>query len=456
MTTLHIGNNRTEEMVGDLAHLAPLERVAAGCGAQRMLWFAADGDVLVLPWAPEPFYLAYVTGLTGTRPESLTVVVPPTESGAPATAGEAGSGVLTAARLADPGFRAELGRVLAERAAAGQPVHRVLAIAPNATVAGLATALGLEQALPGAEFVAQGGLALVNSKAVFRALAAGVGVAISPGTVAGSPAEVEAAVNGILESGRSVMLKVEYQGGGFGNEVLTRAERVTPAGAQRAVELPDRAAVADYLAERWGWLTGGRAQRVVVERYFTDAVALYAEYAVLGDRIELHGCGEMLMDPVVVGEITPPVTPEPAVLAELIEQSGRLTEALRAIGYRGTLSADAFLTPKGELYFSEVNARITGSTHLHDALFARLVGPELRGSRTILELAGLTVPSFPEALAAVAAAGLAFDPVARTGVVFSCDFAVADGSVMYCVIAEDAERARSVERRLTALFPAAS
>ncbi|MFI6843869.1 peptide ligase PGM1-related protein [Kitasatospora sp. NPDC050467] len=439
MTTLCIGNNRTEEMVGDLTGMTPLERLFAGCGAQRMLWFAEDHDVLVLPWAPDPAYLGYVTGLTGTRAESLTVVVPPS--------GGEGDDILTPDRLADPGFREELRRALA-----GRRVDKVLAISPNAAVADLAVALGAEHALPGHAFAAQGGNALVNSKAVFRALAAGAGVPVPPGTVATSPQQVEAAVNGLLEQGHSVMMKVEYQAGGFGNEILSRDEQVTPAGAQRAVSLADRAAVASYVAERWEWLTGGRSQRVVVERYFTDAVPLYAEFAIGGHGSVLSGCGEMVMDPVVVGEITPPVTPDAGTLAELVDLAARLCESLRVLGYRGTLSADAFLTPKGELYFSETNGRLTGSTHLHDALFARLVGAEHRTARVILELAGLHVPSFPEAVAAVERAGLAFDPATRTGVVFSADFGPADGSVMYCVIAEDAAAARAAEGRLLGLF----
>lgn len=215
MTTLCIGNNRTEEMVGDLTGMTPLERLFAGCGAQRMLWFAEDHDVLVLPWAPDPAYLGYVTGLTGTRAESLTVVVPPS--------GGEGNDILTPDRLADPGFREELRRALA-----GRRVDKVLAISPNAAVADLAVALGAEHALPGHAFAAQGGNALVNSKAVFRALAAGAGVPVPPGTVATSPQQVEAAVNGLLEQGHSVMMKVEYQAGGFGNEILSRDEQVTP------------------------------------------------------------------------------------------------------------------------------------------------------------------------------------------------------------------------------------
>ncbi|MET8546707.1 zinc-binding dehydrogenase [Kitasatospora sp. NPDC004799] len=439
MTRLCIANSRTEEMVGDLTGMTPSEKSFAGCGAQRMLWWAEDGDVLVLPGAPDPAFLAYVTGLTGVRAGGLTFVVPPP--------GAQGGQVLTADRLADPDFRAELRRVLAGRA-----VDEVLAISPNGAVAELAAALGVAEAMPGRPFAAQGGNALVNSKAGFRALAAGVGVPIPPGTVAGSPAEVEAAVEHLLGQGHSVMVKVEFQGGGLGNEILARDEEVAAVGAERVVPLPDRAAVAGYVAERWSWLTGGRGQRVVVERYFADSAPLYAQFVIDDTAAVLAGCGEMVMRPVVVGEITPPVTPGADVMAELVRQGARLCEALRVIGYRGTVSADAVLTPKGELYFHETNARLTGSSHLHDVFLGRLLRPEHRGARHLLELAGLTVPSFAEAVAAVGAAGLAFDPETGTGVLFSSDFGPADGSVMYCVVAESPAAARTLEAALLALF----
>ncbi|MFF7992651.1 peptide ligase PGM1-related protein [Kitasatospora xanthocidica] len=439
MTTLCIANNRTEEMVGDLTGMAPLEQLFAGCGAQRMLWWAEDGDVLVLPWGPDPEYLAYVTGLTGVRADSLTFVVPPP--------GAQGDQVLTTDRLADPVFRAELGRVLA-----GRTVEEVLAISPNGAVAELAAALGLAHVMPGQAFAAQGGNALVNSKAGFRAVAAGVGVPIPPGRVAGSPAEVEDAIEQLLAQGHSVMVKVEFQAGGFGNEVLAREERVDAAGAERVVRLADRAAVAGYVAERWSWLTGGRGQRVVVERYFADSAPLYAQFLIDDAAVVLSGCGEMVMRPVVIGEITPPVTPGAEVRAELVAQGARLCEALRVIGYRGTVSADAVLTPKGEIYFHETNGRLTGSSHLHDVYFGRLLREEHRHSRYILELAGLKVPSFAEAVAAIGGAGLAFDPETGTGVLYSCDFGPADGSVMYCAVAESPEATRALETALLALF----
>jgi Pre ATP-grasp domain len=64
MTTLHIANSRTEDMVGDLALQTDIERRIGGGNAQRVAWFAREGDVLVLPWAPEDVYLDYVAELT--------------------------------------------------------------------------------------------------------------------------------------------------------------------------------------------------------------------------------------------------------------------------------------------------------------------------------------------------------------------------------------------------------
>ena len=98
MTTLHIANSRTADMVGgDLLLQTDVEwRIASG-HAQRVAWFARDGDVLVLRWAPEDVYLDYVTELTGTRRSSLRLVVPPP--------GAVGTDILSPDRLEHEGFR---------------------------------------------------------------------------------------------------------------------------------------------------------------------------------------------------------------------------------------------------------------------------------------------------------------------------------------------------------------
>ena len=75
--------------------------------------------------------------------------------------------------------------------------------------------------------------------------------------------------------------------GGFGNEVLSPVDGVRPTGALRVVVLSDRRAVEEYLSERWEWLTDGRRNRLIVERYFPDSVPLYVEFLLSDSGVDL-------------------------------------------------------------------------------------------------------------------------------------------------------------------------
>ncbi|GAA3853445.1 hypothetical protein GCM10022243_18830 [Saccharothrix violaceirubra] len=438
MAKLIIANSRTEEMVGDLSLLTPDERVAGGWGAQRLFWFASDGDVLVLPWVAQDRYVDYVLGLTGTDRASLTLVVPPT--------GYLGEELLTPDRLADEGFRARLREALA-----GKGIDRIVTAYDDAYVVDLAKHLGIEHALPGFAFSEQGGDALVNSKAAFRAVAAGVGVAIAPGTIAGRPELAESTIGAILGRGDSVIVKKEFAGGGFGNEILATDATVRPAGARNVVLLADADAIKAYVAEKWSWLTGGRDDRLVIEQYFTGSATVYAEFVVADDASHLLGTGEILMEPVAIGEIVPPrsITPEQHV--ELVDAGRRLCDAFRGLGYRGNISADAIRTGDGRIVFSETNGRLTGSTHLHAVLRDRMLRPDFRGERVMVERAVWSVPSFEGAVDALVAAGLAFDPETGTGVVLTGNYVPVNGKVMYCVVGKDFESAEAVAASLAGL-----
>lgn len=452
MRTLLIGNSRTEEMVGDLTRLSPQAREAAAYGAHRMLWYATEGDVVVLPTPPDDAFAEYVAGLTGTPRASFTVLSP-----AP---GRLGDGLLTPDRLADPALHEALREALRDTLpqapgrgpAGGASGLRVLPVYADAAVAGLARRLGAEAALPGHAFHAQGGSALVNSKAAFRAVAAGAGVPIAPGTVVADPGEAARAIGALLGAGHCVMVKQEFSGGGQGNEILAPVPGVEVKGAPRALVLSGRAAVEAYVAERWPWLTEGGRHRLAVERYFVGAVPVYAEFDVADHGVDLVGTGEMLTDTVVVGEIVPADATLPAdAVAELVEVGRVLCEAYRALGYRGTISADAYRTAEGEIRFCEANGRMTGSTHLHTAMAGRLVGAGRRPRRVLLS-GECPAPPFPAAAAALAGAGHAFDPATGLGVVLVNEFGAAAGVVLYCVVAEDAAGARERQRALAPLF----
>lgn len=437
VTALIIANNRTEEM-GEIAAMTPVDRAAGGCGTQRMLWFARDGDVVVLPFLSTDGYVDYVTSLTGTHPESLTLLAPPADSW--------GTDLLTVERLGDERFRSQLGDVLARR-----PVDEIVACVSNASVAELAVSLGIEGALPGHRFSAQGGAALANSKAVFRAVAAGAGVPTAPGAVVRREEQAEAVIAAFLARGHSVIVKQELAGGGAGNEILSPIDGIEPAGARKIVVLRDASEIRRYLAERWPWLTLRGSHLVVIERYFTGATPLYAEFLVTDEGCELRGTGEMLMDPVVVGEVVPPPSLTPAAHGELVEGGRRLCEAFRAIGFRGNMSADAILTSDGELCFNEANGRLTGGTHLHLAIRDRILGDDYRARRVLLERTGWKASSFPAALERLTAAGLAYQPTTRTGIIVTTSFASALGTLMYCVVAEDMAHAKELDRRLASL-----
>jgi hypothetical protein len=438
MSKLIITNSRTEEMVGDLALLTPEERLAGGWGAQRMFWFAADGDVLVLPWIAEDEYVDYVLGLTGTDRSTLTLLVPPP--------GYLGPELLTPDRLADEQFREELREVLA-----GRDIDKMLTAYDDTFVVELAKAMGVEHALPGFAFSEQGGDALVNSKAAFRAVAAGIGVAIAPGIIASTPDQAEGTIARILGRGDNVIVKKEFAGGGFGNEILAAAEGVRPTGARNVVVLPDVDAIKLYVAERWSWLTGERDDRLVIEQYFADAVTVYAEFVVTDEGCDLLGTGEIVMEPVAIGEIVPPQSITPDAHDELVVMGRRICEAFRGVGYRGNISADAIRTQDGDIVFSETNGRLTGSTHLHAVLRDRMTHPRHRGDRVMVERAAWTVPSFASAVEQLAANGLAFDKETATGVVLTANYVPVNSMVMYCVVSEDFESAKGIVEAIAAL-----
>ena len=438
MTALIVGNTRTVEMAGDLSALTPAQLCRGGYAAQRLLWSARDGDVVVLPWLPPDRYLEYLTALTGTTASSLALIVPPP--------GRLGADLVTPDRLADPAFRDRLRGVVRDR-----PIRTVLAVYNDRSITDLARAMGVEAALPGYRFSAQGGDALVNSKAAFRAVAAGAGVPTAEGMVVAQQQEARDAIAEMLGDGHHVIVKQEFHGGGFGNEILSATDDIPPVGAPRVVVLPDRRSVTEYVAQRWDWLTGDRAHRLVVERYVPGSRTIYAEYLVTADGADLRGTGEILMDPVAVGVIVPPSL-DSDTESRLIHGGRQLCESYRVLGYRGNISADAILTPAGEVLFTETNGRLTGSTHLYTVVRDRLIGAAYQKDRIVLERSGWPVPSFSAAEAALLAAGLSYEPGRRVGVLLTSERIPDDGTLSYCVVAEDLASVEDQERGVKALF----
>lgn len=169
---------------------------------QRIFWLARPGDIVVLPAPPDAVFLRHVCALVGMRAEQLTIVVVPE--------GRHGGG-----KLLDPlslRSAALIDRLLPLAPACSE----VFCLWPGVQTAQLAARLGLRHALPGAPFFQQGGDALVNSKATFRALAAACGTPIPRGTVCRSVEELGIAARTLLDDTAGVMVKQAHNGAAAG------------------------------------------------------------------------------------------------------------------------------------------------------------------------------------------------------------------------------------------------
>ncbi|MEU3096479.1 peptide ligase PGM1-related protein [Streptomyces sp. NPDC006967] len=434
-----ISNQRTEEMVGDLGVLAPDYRRYVGNQAQRMAWCLEAGDLLVLPMPISEEFLRYILEHLRIDRDTVQVLVPPP--------GVFGEGVLSADRLFAEPFLSAL-----RAAAATQGVDQVLPFHFDSAVSALVRELGLEAEVPGYGLLEQGGGRLLNSKAMFRALAGGAGVPVPEGAVCRSLQETEAFLwENLLSRGEPAILKQDFHVAGFGNEVVSPVAGVDPVGALRTVVTPDREAVTAYLKDRWPWLTDGGRNLVVVERYFADSLPIAAEFDVTDTDVRCVGHGEMRMKPVLNGHIWPAPAARNNGFTDFLEAAQRLCVPIQAMGYRGVVSVDAIVVPGGDILLNEYNCRVSGSTHAH-RIRDRVVGRAAE-ERVLVELRRCTFPPFPVLLDALKAEGLHYDPRTQTGVLLTVDdHSSAGGYGEYCVVAESVTAAERMEKEITDLL----
>ncbi|MDF3302112.1 peptide ligase PGM1-related protein [Streptomyces tropicalis] len=439
MPKLIVSNQRTDEMIGDLGTLPPEYRRYVAGQAQRMIWLAGPGDVFVLPVELDEEFLSYVARLKGVDRSSWTVVVPPV--------GRLGEDVLSRDRLEDPGFVARLRAAVREHG-----VRTILPFHFDRVSVRLARTLGLDAHTPGFPFAAQSGTALLNSKATFRALAVGHGIPVPHGTVTDDRAEAEEFLWDALGAGRPVIAKQDFHVGGIGNEIVSPVPGVRPIGATGTEVVTDRAALAAHLDRRWASWTGPHRGRVVLEHYTPESPAIYSELRVEDDGVRLVGHGEMRMKPVINGLVVPAPSQRLAAFATFLDDSRRLSGTLRRIGYRGSLSVDAIVTPDERILVNEINGRVVGSAHIH-RIGEELVGGNYPEERVLVEKRRVAFPDFRTTLDELVDAGLAYDAARRTGVVVTVhDNGRTGGFGGSCLIAPDDTAVRELEEEVDALF----
>jgi hypothetical protein len=371
--------------------------------AQRMLWFAEPGDVVVAMAPPDAAFLAHVAGVKGFDPGELTVHVIP--------AGRF-EGMVDHLALDTDEFAA-LVRPYAASAT------EVLAAWPSPHVASFVERLGIADRWPGHALFAQGACEPLNSMGGFRAWAAAAGAPISRGSVCRSKDDAVRASADLLASTRAIVVKKAHGGAGAGNHIVTTSAEVEleRAGGKYVTVLDGSAAsVASFWDEHWEWASAGGAYPVVVEEFQAGARSIYAEFDCSAEGARLCAIGELSFGHRQLERETVPAQGVAELARErLIAGARRLADYYWALGYRGPLSADAVVSPSDEVVFTEVNAQYTGSTHLY-----RVLGALAGDDRVVTQVT--TPPFWPIAstegfLAGVAASGCSFDPVERRGIV---------------------------------------
>lgn len=442
MPKIVLANVDNEMMCGDLSLFGPADLAEAAIGGWELMWLAETDDVLVLPFAPQPDFLAYLVRLLGLESAPPRIVVPAEAADRPV--------VLSADVLLDP--------VLVEdvrRAMAGRGDWTLLPYYHTAGVAALAAALGVDTLEGAGGFVAGGGAELLNSKSVFRRIAAGRGLPIAEGAVCASRAHFEATLGRLLADGEAVIVKQDLNAGGFGNAVVTRGPERPYAGARQVLGGVDPSGIAPVAERLWSDMTGLRNDRLIVERYRQPRRVVYSEFEVRSDGTPVYlNHGVMRMEPVWNGfEI--PGDLDRREDAAFLAWSSEFARLAGDLGYAGLINMDAVATEDGDLIFTEFNGRLGGCSHIH-VLGERLIGPDYLARGVALSRNHVAAPPLRRLLAGLEEAGLSFDRETGEGTVVMTADDRLTGTVEYLVFAADRDRADHLERRVERLLASAA
>lgn len=429
-------------LIGNHVEDSLLPQVDLRMFVQRIFWFAQPGDIIILPCPADEEFLQYVLGFLGIQRDSLSIIVMPS--------GCFGEKLFDPLALLSEGFLKTLRDVC-------QGVTEILPLWPSPQVARFAQALGLTDTFPGANFFLNGGDELANSKSNFRAFAASLKCQISPGMVCRTRAEAESIMRELLQKYPAVVVKKIHSGGGTGNQIvyLTPQRNANKVGMGFDFDLscdPER--ISEYLEKRWDWATYKSRFPVVIEAYIPNGKTVYAEFYVADYNVQHLACGSLgYTNGSLMQESTPLRWLPPNFYNELVSEGQRLAEFYRHLGYRGYLSADALYDEHGNIWFTEVNARIGGSPHIYQGIANRVVYANQSPYRIVTQFFFNPAWELKDTRAALRAfqnSGLAYQPETRRGVLLATPpIHITDVKpFLFCIVHEDNEDPQLVYERL--------
>lgn len=340
----------------------------------RFLWHAEDGDIVILPERVDPRYVRYVTEMLGIPQDALHVI-------------EINS-LLTDETLLDKSLVSAVKEYIADK----ENVVLHPFVQTRGTVEfgrQLDARIGF-----GESFAHENGVDLLNSKANFRKIAAGVGLPIASGTVARSRHELYEALRVFRRTGNPLIVKHDHAGGGHGNIILAPKSSVRSnlPGARKFLNLDSSL---KYLArEIWRELTDDSYSTVTVEVYEESQERFYLEYNLTNECPLLLSTGSIrygnygLEEPPKWTGLEVPFALQSSDAVLAVGQGQSIVNLIHSLGYRGMLNLDGIITSDGRVIFQEVNARWGGGL-VYDVIARRLLGksyPRTHVLRSLLDM----------------------------------------------------------------------
>lgn len=415
MARMLFGNtvNRTMLNVPTMQHSVGLAAVA-----QRKLWLAEAGDAVVTASRiPVPF-VNYVTGMTHTPIDSLSIFSADCACTTPVPEAEGLDSL-----LAD--YVSEHSPELCPYAldeATWNIVKRL-----DVSVEGYGANLPIAKVRQAMEW---------NRKSAFRDMAAQLNFPVAPGRCCHGQQEVYDAVRELKASYWPLLLKLDRSSNGFGSLVLKDPS---------TVEQELRAHFDKFKTQ---------GDVYVVEAFLDFCQAPSVEAFVDDENVRItYVCDQLCNGPAFRGIVTPPPNVASHVVADMLRTAETVGLFLQDSGYRGHFDLDAGVTTEGELFFTEANIRRTAGTALHE-LVVRLAGDHYLQNRIWLADAqpATRFGEFSEAIEAIASAGMNYSPSKNCGVLLPAFTLPLDSQWRYLIIGEDWGAVQEYEDRLSSLL----
>lgn len=419
--------------------------------AAHGLWFAEEGDVVLVLEEPSDHFVRHVCSVKGLDPSRLAVLPMPT--------GRFGASMFDGpALVGDDSFVVTVRGLVKDRG-----ISRAEALWATPETALFIHEVGLKSGGGTADhrLMLTNGYEFFNSKYAFHVLCATLPVRLPRATVAFDQSGAVVGADEVLghrDGSGALMCKRAHGGAGGANHLVfsekwAAVSEPLAAGARRqtfVAAAPGTAARAGEIErfwdENWGFLSNEGRFPVVIEEAVPRSRTYYVEQRLEDDGPRGAVVGELrFSEGGLDTEICPVRDLDAALRGQLNHAAEHIANRYWQLGYRGVLSVDTVVPlDGGDVVVTEVNARYTGSTHLYEVMVNLPTSSGISGPRTALQFqappAGET-DTMSWYLDALAGTGLLYDRELGEGVVLLTPplGTAATGPVMAVAVADDVE-----------------